>query len=64
VPGVVVEKLNAAIGAALADLGVVERLKALGVSAKASSPEQFGGLIADETQKWRKVIADARISVD
>jgi len=64
VPPAIVAKLNSAIGQALAEPDVVERLKILGVVPKPSTPEQFGDLIVDEMQKWRKVIAEANIKVD
>jgi tripartite-type tricarboxylate transporter receptor subunit TctC len=60
----IITKLNAAIIAALSEPAVVERLKAIGVTPRTSSPDQLGTLIADEMQKWRKVIADAKITVD
>lgn len=64
VPPAIIAKLNSAIAEALADPEVVERLKNLGVVPKVSSPEQFGALIVEEMQKWRKVISEANIKVD
>jgi tripartite-type tricarboxylate transporter receptor subunit TctC len=64
VPPAIIAKLNSAIGQALADPEVVARLKNLGVVPKISSPEQFGALIAEEMQKWSKVISEANIKVD
>lgn len=64
VPPAIIAKLNSAIGQALADPEVVERLKTLGVVPRTGSPEQFGALIVEEMQKWRKVITEANIKVD
>jgi tripartite-type tricarboxylate transporter receptor subunit TctC len=64
VPPAIIAKLNSAIGQALADPEVMEPLKNLGVAPKTSSPEQFGALIVEEMQKWRKVISGANIKVD
>ena len=39
-----------------ADAKFKERLADLGVSELAMSPAEFGKFIADETEKWRKVV--------
>ena len=52
----VVETLNREINAGLADPALRARLAALGSTAFASSPADFGKFIAEETQKWRKVV--------
>jgi len=57
----IVEKLNSAINAGLTDPALKARLADLGVSAFASSPADFGKFIADETEKWGKVIRTANI---
>ncbi len=54
-PGVVA-KLNRAIGAALADPSVKARLADLGFLPQAMSPSAFAGFVADETDKWAKVV--------
>jgi tripartite-type tricarboxylate transporter receptor subunit TctC len=52
-PPDVVAMLNKEINAALAD----PKIKAqLGGTALAGSPAEFGKLVADETEKWNKVI--------
>ena len=60
-PAEIVEKLNAAINASLADPKLAARLTDLGAAPIAGSPAQFGALIASETDKWAKVIRAANI---
>ena len=60
-PTEIVDKLNKEINAALADPKIKARLAALGATVLQSSPADFGKLIADDTEKWRKVIRAANI---
>jgi len=60
-PAEIVDRLNKEINIGLADPGVTARLAALGSSAFPVSPPEFGKFIADETEKWAKVIKFARI---
>jgi tripartite-type tricarboxylate transporter receptor subunit TctC len=60
-PAEVVEKLNEEINAGLADPKIKARLAELGAMALASSPADFGKLIAEDTEKWAKVIKSAGI---
>ena len=55
-PVEIVEKLNKEINAALADPKMKARLADLGNIGLALSPADFGKLIADETEKWSKVV--------
>ena len=55
-PAEIVDKLNKEINAALADPKIKARLADLGSMALAGSPADFGKLIADETEKWSKVV--------
>lgn len=57
----IVAKLNKEINMVLADPKLVARLADLGAAAIAGSPSDFGKLIADETEKWGKVIRAANI---
>jgi len=57
----IVEKLNKEINAGLSDSKIKGRLANLGGVALALSPADFGKLIADETEKWGKVIRTADI---
>jgi tripartite-type tricarboxylate transporter receptor subunit TctC len=63
-PPEIVETLNKAVAEALRDPKVVERLSAIGGIPKPMTPAEFGRLIADETEKWRKVVEFAGVSVD
>jgi tripartite-type tricarboxylate transporter receptor subunit TctC len=60
-PAEIVEKLNKEINAALADHKIKARLADLGSVPLALSPADFGKLIAEETEKWAKVIRAANI---
>jgi tripartite-type tricarboxylate transporter receptor subunit TctC len=60
-PAEIVDKLNKAINAALADPKIKARLADLGGSVVALSPAEYGKRIADETEKWAKVIRAANI---
>jgi tripartite-type tricarboxylate transporter receptor subunit TctC len=61
-PVEIVEKLNKEINAGLADPQINARLvTALGGSLLGGSPNDFGKLIADETERWSKVIRTANI---
>jgi tripartite-type tricarboxylate transporter receptor subunit TctC len=60
-PTEIVEKLNKAINAALADPNMKKRFTDLGCAVFAGSPADFGKFIADETVKWAKVVKSAGI---
>jgi tripartite-type tricarboxylate transporter receptor subunit TctC len=60
-PPEIVDKLNAEVNAALADSGVKARFAALGGTLMAMTSTDFRKLIADETEKWGKVIRAAGI---
>jgi tripartite-type tricarboxylate transporter receptor subunit TctC len=60
-PAEIVDTLNRQINAALADPETKKRLAALGCGVFAGSPAEFGKFIADETEKWGKVIRFAGI---
>jgi tripartite-type tricarboxylate transporter receptor subunit TctC len=60
-PAEIVAALNREINAGLADPKLKARFADLGSTAFASSPAEFGKLIVDETEKWRKVIKFAGI---
>jgi tripartite-type tricarboxylate transporter receptor subunit TctC len=57
----IIEKLNKEINAGLADPTMKVRLADLGVTVFAGSPNDFGKHIAEETEKWGKVIRAANI---
>jgi tripartite-type tricarboxylate transporter receptor subunit TctC len=60
-PAEIIEKLNKAINAALADREMKARLADVGATILVGSPADFGKLIADDTEKWAKVIRAANI---
>jgi tripartite-type tricarboxylate transporter receptor subunit TctC len=60
-PAEIVNKLNSEINAAFADPKVKARLAELSGTSLAGSPADFGKLIAEETDKWGKVIRAAKI---
>jgi tripartite-type tricarboxylate transporter receptor subunit TctC len=55
-PTEIVKKLNKAINAILADPKMKARLVDLGGAVLSGSPGDFGKLIAEETEKWGKVV--------
>jgi tripartite-type tricarboxylate transporter receptor subunit TctC len=63
-PAEVVEKLNKEINAGLADPKIKARFADLGGTPLVGSPADFGKLIADETEKWGKVIKFTGIKAD
>jgi tripartite-type tricarboxylate transporter receptor subunit TctC len=63
-PGEIVDKLNKEVNAALADPKMKARLAELGATALPGSSADFGKFIADETEKWGKVIKSAGIKAE
>ena len=60
----IVERLNNEIKAALADPKIKARLADLGGTVLPGTPADFGKLIAEETEKWGKVVKFAGIKAD
>jgi tripartite-type tricarboxylate transporter receptor subunit TctC len=52
----IVEKLNREVNAGLADPKLKARLADLGGTIAAGSPSDFGKFVADETERWGKVV--------
>ena len=63
-PAEIVERLNMEINAGLADSNIQARLASFDGTLLAGSPADFGRPIADETEKWGKVIRAANIKPD
>jgi len=63
-PAEIVDKLNKEINAALIDARMKARFAEIGGAALAGSPAEFGRFIADETEKWGKVVKFAGIKPD
>jgi tripartite-type tricarboxylate transporter receptor subunit TctC len=60
-PAEIVDRLNKEINAAIADPRMHERFAAIGGEPLPGSPAAFGALIAEETEKWGKVVRAAGI---
>jgi tripartite-type tricarboxylate transporter receptor subunit TctC len=63
-PPEIVAILNKSVTAGLADAKTKAKLAELGGIPMSMTPAEFGKLIADETEKWAKVVKFANISVD
>jgi tripartite-type tricarboxylate transporter receptor subunit TctC len=63
-PPDIIEILNKAVNEALQDPKLVARLAEVGGVPKPLTPEGYGRLIAAETEKWRKVVEFAGVSVE
>jgi tripartite-type tricarboxylate transporter receptor subunit TctC len=60
-PAEIIDKLNREVNAALADPKLRGRFTDMGISVLAGSPTDFGKLLANETEKWGKVVRFANI---
>jgi tripartite-type tricarboxylate transporter receptor subunit TctC len=60
-PADVVEKLNGGVNAALKDPKVQARLRELGGVSISGTAADFGKVVAEETDKWAKVIKSANV---
>lgn len=63
-PPEIVDILNKAVNDVLKDPKLIARFAAIGGVPKPMTPAGYGKLIADETEKWRKVVEFAGVSVD
>ena len=63
-PADIIDKLNQAVSAALADPNINQRLSDLGSPQVAMTPAQFHQVIVHETAKWGKVIRAAGIKAE
>jgi len=63
-PAPVVERLNAVIRESLAEAGVQQRLAAAGADAVVSTPAELAATMRSETEKWGRVVREARITVN
>ena len=60
-PAPVIERLNRAVNAALADAGVRQKLDALNLEPHPGTPAQARELLSGDIQRWSEVIAKAKI---
>jgi tripartite-type tricarboxylate transporter receptor subunit TctC len=63
-PAEIVDKLNREINAALADPGMKAKFVAIGGEPLPGSAAEFGRLIAEETEKWAKVVHAAGLKAE
>ena len=63
-PAEIVDRLNKAINAGLADATMKARFTELGGTAAPGTPAEFSQFIASETEKWSRVIKFANIKAD
>ncbi len=62
-PADVVKKLNAGLNDVLKQPDIQARLKQLNIDSRANTPDEFRSFVADETEKWGKVVRDAGIKL-
>jgi tripartite-type tricarboxylate transporter receptor subunit TctC len=63
-PAAIIDKLNSEINAALADHKIEAGFADLGATVLPGSPADFAKLVADETEKWAKVVKFSGIKAD
>ena len=57
-------KVNQAVNAALADADVKERFARLGAEPAGGAPQAFAAMVKADNAKWKKIIADRKLSVE
>jgi tripartite-type tricarboxylate transporter receptor subunit TctC len=63
-PRAVIERLNKALNAVVADAGVKDKLLAQGSEGVGGTPEALAKVVADELPKWAKLVKDANIRLE
>ena len=63
-PADVTAKLNQAVNAALADADVKDRFARLGAEPTGGTAQAFSAMVKTDSSKWKKIIADRKISVE
>jgi tripartite-type tricarboxylate transporter receptor subunit TctC len=63
-PADIVARLNREINACLAEATMKARLADLGGAAFGGTPADYGRIIADETEKWAKVVRFAGVKAE
>jgi tripartite-type tricarboxylate transporter receptor subunit TctC len=62
-PADIIKKLNAGLNEVLKQRDIAGRLKQLNIDSRANTPDEFRTFVADETEKWGKVVRDAGIKL-
>ncbi len=57
-------KVNQAVNAALADSDVKERFARLGAEPTGGTPQAFAAMVKSDTNKWKKIISERKISAE
>lgn len=57
-------KVNQAVNAALADSDVKERFARLGAEPAGGTPQVFAAMVKSDTNKWKKIISERKISAE
>jgi tripartite-type tricarboxylate transporter receptor subunit TctC len=63
-PADIIAKLNSKLNATLADPSAKARFAELGGAAMIGSPADYGAFLAEETEKWAKVVRAAGLKSD
>jgi tripartite-type tricarboxylate transporter receptor subunit TctC len=63
-PRAVITRVNADLAKVLAQPELAQRMLSQGIEAASSTPEGLGAMISAETERWRKVIKGAGLSVE
>ena len=63
-PDELVGKVNQAVNAALADADVKDRFARLGAEPAGGTPPAFAAMVRADTAKWKKIIAERKITTD
>ncbi len=63
-PAELVSRINTGVNQALQDADVKDRLARLGIEPVGGTPQQFTSMTAGEMTKWKKIIADRRITAE
>ena len=63
-PAPAITRLSEALRAAIASPVAIQRMTASGVDPQASTPEELAAFITSESEKWGRVVREARITVE
>ena len=63
-PAAIINKLNTEVARILAQPDIVDRLSAVGLDARASTPQQFGEVVREEVALWSNVVREAKIRIE